>query len=1623
VVCVAAVAVVDARVYLWQLLLLGGDIEPNPGPPSCGVCGKSCGGRGPRCDSCQRWTHLKCSGLERAAFYAKENRSGEGWLGKCCEAGRGDKELEEDQKGPEPEEGQTENSGGEKCVECRGAIRRNQRGVACRTCGERVHGKCTGVSGWLRMKLQSWECRRCGGGRDRALEGGWCKVCRKALRQKVTAMVCRGCGEKAHKKCTGLSRGEMDKGGEWRCKPGCGEGGGDVGETVGEVRGRRVVEGGECGVCAAAFRRGLEAVVCEGCAKPVHKKCTGMKRWQLDRGEEWRCNPCRGDNGVRVEVRTSGPEAGRCDKCKRWRRKGQGLSCHSCRKVVHVKCAREESEGRAGWREGWVCECCRQQQKERQQERQEANQRERIREGAAGRSEGLTILQWNCDHLISRATELEMWMREKAVDVAILQETKLRGEDGEVKVAGYEVVRKDRWRGGSSRFSRGGGVATLVRKGLSFRVVDSGVPREDAVEALCVEVVGESKEVWSVMNVYIPPASTTTGDGRLERLRGSGEGKWVVGGDFNAHHSLWESRGKMDARGRKLVEWADERGLTILNDGSVTWQGRGTGVTSTPDVTLCSEEVAGLVEWEVCTGLGSDHRPILMSGKKEGGGRDSGKRELAWDWRGAKWEEYRREIRERVAAERWEEMGVAEMERIFRLLVLGAAKKWVGRKKRMVGNELMGAEVREEIARRDALKGEEVVDWEEVAKVEESLKKKVREQKEERWRQLLRKGESTAKMWPVVRMAKGGGGRAGATGEVLEDEGRVMVGPREKANGFIRVYERVSRVKVPRGRCKKKEVNRALRKEGPETEDSGEITMEEVRVALEQMDGTKASGPEGLHPRMLKELPEEALEVVRVLFEQSFRKGIVPQKWRVGMIAPLLKAGKEPGKIASYRPVCLTACMGKWLERVVGRRMRWVLETKGGLSEYQAGFREGRGVCDQLLRLSQSVWDGYEERKKTGLVLFDFERAYDRVWHDGLLEKVVGTGVSRTVVRWVQEWLKNRLYWVRVEGVWSKAKRFQQGLPQGSVLSPLLFLVYINDLVGKLADSGVEVSAFADDLAVWKVAKRVESCREGVQRAAKLVEKWCESWLMGLSVNKCSVTLFSLDPKDSEMSGMEVVVRGQQLPKAKTPRFLGVVYDAGMTFRGQVERVVQKGEAGVRLMRCLAGRDWGWRKDLLRATYIAMVRSVLLYGTAAWAPWVAESVWDRVERVQLEAARVIGGTLRSAPREAVLEEAGLRELRREAEEIWGREWVKCRGAGEDSHRRSWGLREVRRRLSRRRDWRSQAKELMEKVLPEEVRLMKRVWGEKPWRSWTGVEWEVDGVKKGSVEENRERAVRRLEGEAEWTIFTDGSAKEGVRDGGAAVVVTSGAVDEPEEVEVLREAAGKVTSSFQAEVKAIRMALEWLEGRQGDWRHAKVASDSQAGLVAVRRAGAGLEDEEVARAAAAGRRLGERGKKVKFVWVAGHCGLTGNEWADGAAKEAAEMEQSGVECMMKSVMKIACKGPGVKVWKHRRCQEVYGNGVERELEKEWTREEAVSMARFRSGHSLELAAYRKRIGVSEDGVCRRCGEADEELEHVWVCVAGEYKRLELGLNGMSDLCCRPREAFTYWRWWRRVRLKP
>ena len=323
-----------------------------------------------------------------------------------------------------------------------------------------------------------------------------------------------------------------------------------------------------------------------------------------------------------------------------------------------------------------------------------------------------------------------------------------------------------------------------------------------------------------------------------------------------------------------MLSWADERGLVLMNDGCVTRLGRESRTGSSPDVTFASRSIAGSLRWRVLRKLGSDHFPILLAGEEEVRGEEKERRELSWDWKRDRWAEYRREVRQGLQSIPWKQLKLTEAVKELGRVIMKAGHTWIGKRLRRSEEVLVSGRVREEMGRRDELKEADDVDWEAVEEAEGRIKELVREEKEGRWRCLLEKGASWCEMWSVVRGAKRKVGPSTKKGEVLVDGERAMVTARQKAMGFLREYERVSRVSVPRGRRLKGLLNERLRGDGPEGEDAVELTLEEVREALLEMDGGKAGGPDGIHPKLLKELPEEALVVVRCLFERSFVEGI-----------------------------------------------------------------------------------------------------------------------------------------------------------------------------------------------------------------------------------------------------------------------------------------------------------------------------------------------------------------------------------------------------------------------------------------------------------------------------------------------------------------------------------------------------------------------------------------------------------------------------------------------------------------------------------------------------------------------------------------------------------------------------
>jgi len=224
------------------------------------------------------------------------------------------------------------------------------------------------------------------------------------------------------------------------------------------------------------------------------------------------------------------------------------------------------------------------------------------------------------------------------------------------------------------------------------------------------------------------------------------------------------------------------------------------------------------------------------------------------------------------------------------------------------------------------------------------------------------------------------------------------------------------------------------------------------------------------------------------------------------------------------------------MERLVTKRISYSLESNNLLAAEQAGFRRKRSTEDQIIRLTQHISDAFQRKPmhRTLLALFDLSKAYDTVWRDGLLYKMTRMKIDTQAVRWVQQWLANRRNYVTVNKKRSKTTTFSQGVPQGSVISPLLFLIYINDITHHITDKDTQLSLFADDIAMYASGRSKDALTKQLQTGTNEVEEWAVKWKLRINAEKCSTTLFSNDSKDAQWEA-KIDIQGKQLRNEPLP--------------------------------------------------------------------------------------------------------------------------------------------------------------------------------------------------------------------------------------------------------------------------------------------------------------------------------------------------------------------------------------------------------------------------------------------------------------------------------------------------------
>jgi ribonuclease HI len=1222
------------------------------------------------------------------------------------------------------------------------------------------------------------------------------------------------------------------------------------------------------------------------------------------------------------------------------------------------------------------------------------------------------------------------------VDVVLIQETKLGSEDRTPKLPGFAVARRDRPSG-----RRGGGLLTYVKVDLPFREVAAYQEGTEAgsLEALSVEILTGRRQRYTVVNVYAPPVRTSgtvhqDGGANLNALRVSGH--HFFGGDFNGHSALWDASQPADAAGECVEEWMMSNALVPLNDGSATRINRGTGGLSAPDLSIAHSSLVARSDWCTLEPLGSDHLPILSELGLRVQTLTEERPRLRWNWKRADWPAYAnaldQEVLEYTSSRR--SGSLTETVSFLTGAMLKAASSCVGMvRARRVGKEWMTPEVADAIRERNRL-GRNIADhrrlWVQACGKVRDL---IAEAKRACWRSFVDSLEGhtqSTRAWGLVRSLSGKAPQAAERNRVLLHRGKEVHTDQGKADAFVNEYASVSRHertvadrKLDRG--VRRRLARASALFGPVEESCSDFTNAELIFALNQSNEGSAEGADGVSARFILKAGAVAQDFFLECCNRSFREGFCPQSWRDAVIVPILKEGKPAGHIDSYRPISLTSCLGKVMERLVGNRLKHLAEASGLWSEDQAGFRALRSTEDQVIRISQTVSDGFQAKpaKRTVMALLDFTKAYDTVWRSDLLGILMDSGIPFPIVRWIRGFLTHRRASVRLNGVLSKTRVFREGLPQGSVLSPMLFLFVINTLRTRLPIT-TEASFYADDVALWSAHPQKEVALSRLSESVGEVLRWGHEHKIRLNPNKCEVTFFSSDPRESSWKP-EVHVADSVLRFNPNPVFLGVTYDRMLTFGPQVHRVASRVVRGSRLLGALSGREWGWRGDHLRTIFHAILSSVLHYCSAGWQPWLSDSAVGMLDRAQNKCLRLITGQLATTPVEALRCEARvpavLTTLRRKA----ALALEKSLRLPPTNPRRTILLSAVAHRTKRRSSLREVANELVGNIgLSTDGRLAFPPVTTAPWR-WGITGWSVHlSLKGGSCRHDPEAAkladtvdtIRSL-GRFDFIICTDGSAEGGVHRGGSAAVVFCGTVDHLVEEAVQRSRGAEFTSSFETEVSALVLGLEWLALNCESGRFL-VCSDSRSALAVLD--GGSLNSHHLfGELEQSLRRV--RGEVV-FQWIPGHSGFIGNERADQEAKAAATPPaafdpeaQPRVPVSYRAAwsrIRQEIRDPPIA---HERTSQVYSVAPKSFV---CSRREEVVLAQLRSGHSLFLANYRHQVGQASSPDCPRCGLGPETLHHfLCECPATRTSRsLAFGLDGpsLSSLCRDPSAATLFFR---------
>ena len=412
------------------------------------------------------------------------------------------------------------------------------------------------------------------------------------------------------------------------------------------------------------------------------------------------------------------------------------------------------------------------------------------------------------------------------------------------------------------------------------------------------------------------------------------------------------------------------------------------------------------------------------------------------------------------------------------------------------------------------------------------------------------------------------------------------------------------------------------------------FNLDELKDAINKSHYT-ATGPDEIHYQMLKHLPPKSLKTLLAIFNDIWETGKFPESWELATIIPIPKPGKDHAEPTNYRPIALTSCICKTLERMINTRLVWYLEFNNLISPVQSGFRSERSTNDNLVRLETFIHDAFVKKEHVVAVFFDLEKAYDTTWKYGILRDLHEFGVKGRLTNFVESFLANRSIQVRVGSTLSDTFGLSQGVPQGSILSTTLLNIKINSIMNCL-DPKTDGSLYVDDFCMCYRSTSMRTIERHLQQCINRIEDWALKHGFKFSKSKtqcvhfCQLRKIHDDP--------ELYLYGSLIPVVDDFKFLGLIFDRKLSFIPHIKYLKAKCLKALNLLKVLSHTNWGADRTVLLKLYRSLIRSKLDYGSIVYGS-ARKSYLMMLDTVHHQGLRLALGAFRTSPVESLYVEA------------------------------------------------------------------------------------------------------------------------------------------------------------------------------------------------------------------------------------------------------------------------------------------------------------------------------------------------------------------------------------------------